>query len=155
MLVGAGCAANPNAPSATNTPPGLVNQGGAQGEAQKSATATEMEKGQQGAAKESATATAEQAAHAKAAVSITPGGTFAPAVITVKVGDTVTWTNGAANPVRIASNPHPVHTDYPGFDSGSAIDQGMTYSFTFTKPGSWGYHNHFSPSVQGTVIVTE
>ena len=159
LLIGAGCA---NAPASTSSSQGEAQKSatatgmekGQQGEAQKSATGTAREKGQQGEASMSATAAAQVEAHAKAAVTITPGGTFSPAVVTVKAGDTVTWTDQSQNPVRIASNPHPTHTDYPGFDSGSAIDFGTTYSFTFTKVGSWGYHNHFSPNVQGTVIVT-
>lgn len=91
----------------------------------------------------------------KADVAITAGGTFSPAVVTVKKGSTVTWTNDGDAQVWIASNPHPTHTDYPGFDSKAAIDPGNTYSFTFNNVGSWGYHNHLNPTVQGTVIVTE
>lgn len=91
----------------------------------------------------------------KADVSITAGGTFSPAVITVKKGTTVIWTNSGSAMVQVASNPHPTHNDYPGFDSKSAIGAGETYAFTFDKAGSWGYHNHLNPTVMGTVIVTE
>ena len=96
---------------------------------------------------------AEADADLKAAVSITAGGTFSPATLTVKKGTTVTWTNSGAAKVWIASDPHPVHTGYPGFDSGTDLRAGETYSFTFEKAGSWSYHNHFNPTVKGTVIV--
>ncbi len=78
---------------------------------------------------------------------------FSPKSITVKVGSTVTWTNSSSGPMWVASNPHPTHTDYPEFDEKSNAANGGTYSFTFTKVGSWGYHNHKDPSKGGTVIV--
>jgi len=91
----------------------------------------------------------------KADVSITAGGTFSPATITVKKGTTVTWTNTDGAKVWIASDPHPVHTDYPGLDSHTDIGAGESFSFTFDKVGSWTYHNHLNPTVKGTVVVTE
>lgn len=92
-------------------------------------------------------------AELKAEVSITAGGTFSPATLTVKKGTTVTWTNTGSSKVWIASDPHPVHTGYPGFDSGTDLRMGESYSFTFDKAGSWGYHNHFNPTVRGSVVV--
>lgn len=155
LLVGAGCAASTTSQTELNTgatangqqtPPSNANAG-TNVNANANAGATVQGNGVQ----------VDVKAHAAAnvAVAVTAGGTFSPAVVTIKAGDTVTWTNHATNPVWIASNPHPTHTDYPGFDSKAAIDPGKTYAFTFTKVGSWGYHNHLNPSVQGTVIVTE
>lgn len=85
-------------------------------------------------------------------VEYTPGG-FVPKTITVKVGTTVTWVNKDNDPVWVASNPHPVHTNLPGFDAKKGVPTGGTYSYTFTKLGSWGYHNHLEPSNTGTVVV--
>lgn len=87
------------------------------------------------------------------AVSYTANG-FEPNTISIKAGQTVTWTNKDSDDVWVASNPHPTHTDYPGFDELKSMSNGQTYSFTFTKVGKWGYHNHLNPSQQGTVIVT-
>jgi hypothetical protein len=64
----------------------------------------------------------------------------------------------------VASNPHPAHTGYDGTSrqqhcpntANTAFDEcapGSTYSFTFNKVGTWGYHNHMNPGSQGTVIV--
>ncbi len=88
------------------------------------------------------------------AVSYTGNG-FEPHSITIKKGQTVTWTNKDSDELWVASNPHPTHTDYPGFDELKSIPTGQTYSFTFTKVGNWGYHNHLNPSQQGVVVVTE
>jgi plastocyanin len=88
------------------------------------------------------------------AVSYTANG-FEPNSITIKSGQTVTWTNKVSDEVWVASNPHPTHTDYPGFDELKSMSTGQTYSFTFTKVGKWGYHNHLNPSQQGTVVVTQ
>jgi plastocyanin len=93
------------------------------------------------------------AAHAGATVSATADHAFSPATVTIKSGETVTWTNDTGSPIRVASDPHPTHTDYPGFDSLSPISAGGSYTFTFAKVGTWGYHNHFSPGMRGTVIV--
>jgi len=88
------------------------------------------------------------------AVSYTANG-FEPQTITIKAGQSVTWTNKDSDEVWVASNPHPTHTDYPGFDELKSMSNGETYSFTFTKVGQWGYHNHLNPGQHGTVIVTQ
>lgn len=84
-------------------------------------------------------------------VTITASG-FSPKTMTVKVGEAVTWKNESNNSVIVASDPHPTHTDLPGFES-SALTSGGTYTFTFTKAGSFGYHNHNNPSTKGTVVA--
>ncbi len=78
---------------------------------------------------------------------------FNPPTIIVSKGTTVTWkvTNGT---VQVASDPHPSHTGLPGFESGE-LKAGDSYSFTFDKIGSFGYHNHLNPSAIGTVNVRE
>ncbi len=80
-------------------------------------------------------------------------GTFSPSVLSVPVGTMVTFHNGSMTPMWVASNPHPTHTDYPGFDSLKEIAPGQDYSFTFTKTGTWGYHNHLNRNEVGTISV--
>lgn len=63
-----------------------------------------------------------------------------PATLTVRSGTVVTFQNNDTVSHQIASNPHPVHTDLPGFER--LIAPGATYTFTFSKVGSWGYHDH-------------
>lgn len=78
---------------------------------------------------------------------------FVPDTITVKPGTTVSFINKDTDPMWVASDPHPIHTDLPGFDAKRKIPTGDSYSYTFTKVGRWGYHNHLNPSNRGTVIV--
>ena len=77
---------------------------------------------------------------------------FDPPSVTVKSGDTVTWINEDTTPHIVASDPHPTHTDLPGLES-SSLSQGQSYSFTFVKTGTFGYHCHLHPTMKGTVIV--
>lgn len=78
---------------------------------------------------------------------------FSPKTITIKKGQTVTFVNQSSSDMWVASNPHPVHTDYPGFDEKASVGNGGSWSFTFNKVGQWGYHNHKNPSSGGTVVV--
>lgn len=78
---------------------------------------------------------------------------FSPSILRVKVGTTVIFKNEKSGPMWVASNPHPIHTDYSGFDAKRGYSKGESYSFTFTKPGSWKYHNHLNPSEGGVIIV--
>jgi plastocyanin len=85
-------------------------------------------------------------------VLITSSG-FIPSTLTIKIGDTVTFVNKDSKPHWPASDPHPTHTNYPGFDALRPLKTGESYSFTFTKQGAWGYHDHLNPSLRGTIIV--
>lgn len=78
---------------------------------------------------------------------------FSPSVLRVKVGATVTFKNGESETMWVASNPHPIHTDYSGFDAKRGYAKGESYSFTFAKSGTWKYHNHLNPSEGGTIVV--
>ncbi len=94
------------------------------------------------------------------------GSAFSPASVTIKKGDTVTFVDNSANPMWVASNPHPIHNGYSGTTvdqhcpdtAGTAFDEcstGTSYSFTFQKVGTWGYHNHANHGATGTVVVTQ
>jgi plastocyanin len=78
---------------------------------------------------------------------------FEPSTLTISSGDTVEFENKSSDDFWPASNVHPTHLLYPGFDAKKPILPGGSYSFTFTKNGSWGYHNHLEPDVQGTIVV--
>src|SRR5579859_3459668 len=97
------------------------------------------------------TATATSSGTAMA-VSITTTGSFAfsPATITIKVGTTVTWTNTTSVPHTVTSD------DNTTFDSGintPIAANGGTFSFTFTKAGTFAYHCQIHPFMKATVIV--
>lgn len=92
---------------------------------------------------------------------------FAPNSITIKKGTKVTFVNQSQLKMWIGSDNHPDHTGYSGTDksvhcpdtTGTAFDQcasvntGGSYSFTFNKTGTWGYHNHAAREDEGTIIV--
>lgn len=70
---------------------------------------------------------------------------FGPATMTVAVGDTVTWTNAD-------SAPHTVSAENGAFDSGN-VDEGQTFSFTFTAPGTYAYRCDYHNEMAATVVV--
>ncbi len=79
---------------------------------------------------------------------------FSPKTVTIKQGDSVTFVNESNGGMSVASNPHPSHTIYPEFDQYKSSERNSSrYTMTFGKVGSWGYHNHYNPSLGGTVIV--
>jgi plastocyanin len=69
---------------------------------------------------------------------------FNPKTVTIKVGDTVTWTNQD-------STTHTVTGD-GGIDSGN-LAPGKSYSKTFDTAGTFNYHCSIHPSMTGQVIV--
>jgi plastocyanin len=80
-------------------------------------------------------------------------GGFTPSVLRIQKGESVTFKNQTSGDMWVASDTHPTHTELPGFDAGKGMDQGDSYIYTFTKIGSWGYHNHANASHRGTIIV--
>jgi len=83
------------------------------------------------------------------------GSKFTPSTVNIKVNDYVVFKNMGTVNFWPASSPHPVHTDYPGFDAGKPIAPGGKYQFQFTKVGSWGFHDHLNPKATGTVNVSK
>jgi plastocyanin len=77
---------------------------------------------------------------------------FSPATLTVKAGTTVTVKNDSSSSLQFSSDPHPVHTDNPELNMG-VLAPGKSDTFTVTKTGTWGYHNHLNPSDTGTIVV--
>lgn len=92
-----------------------------------------------------------KAAKEQNVITLTSAG-FSPSTLTIKVGTKVTWTNKSGNQAAVNSIPHPVHTNYSPLNLGSFAD-GSTLSLIFDKVGTYGYHNHLSPSQTGTIIV--
>ena len=78
---------------------------------------------------------------------------YSPSELKVEVGATVTFINQSDSNMWTASNPHPIHTDHPAFDSRRAVTKGETYEFTFEETGTYDYHNHLSPQHEGTIKV--
>lgn len=81
------------------------------------------------------------------------GSGFSPSSVTIKEGELVTFRNESDDEMWVASNPHPIHTALGGFDAGKNYSKGESYTFMFTRKGSWGYHNHSNSDDTGTVVV--
>lgn len=69
---------------------------------------------------------------------------FNPASITIKAGDTVTWTNNDAAKHIVAGD--------GGIKSGT-LSTGDTYSQTFKTAGTLAYHCEIHPAMKGTIVV--
>ncbi|PIR44487.1 MAG: hypothetical protein COV10_04505 [Candidatus Vogelbacteria bacterium CG10_big_fil_rev_8_21_14_0_10_51_16] len=80
------------------------------------------------------------------------GSSFSLSSLEAKIGDTVTFVNNGSASLRVASNPHPVHSDHPEFDSGT-LAPGSSWAFTFSKTGTYGFHNHLNPGAAGQITV--
>ena len=86
------------------------------------------------------------AAPAPAAAAVEIGNfTFKNPVLTVKAGTTVIWTNGDDIPHTVVSK--------DGVFKSKVLDSGDKFSFTFAKPGQFGYYCSIHPHMTGTVIV--
>ncbi|MEU5888722.1 plastocyanin/azurin family copper-binding protein [Streptomyces sp. NPDC047461] len=75
------------------------------------------------------------------------GYAFAPASLTVHVGDSVTWTNGDTAPhdVKTTSGPVAIHSPM--------LDNGQTWTYTFTAAGSYGYYCTVHPDMTARITV--
>ena len=91
---------------------------------------------------------------------------FSPSVVTIKKGDTVTFTNNGGGEMWVATAQHPAHSGYDGTDRAThcaagytgtvPFDQcsaGTSYSFMFNQAGTWPYHNHNNSAHFGRVVV--
>lgn len=103
---------------------------------------------------------------------------FSPNELTVKSGESVTWTNKDSKERWPASAMHPTHTVYAGvnydeegsfagslgcksegkakdgaFDACVGLKPGENWSFTFNQKGSWNYHDHLVSGNYGKIIV--
>jgi plastocyanin len=71
--------------------------------------------------------------------------TFKAPVLTVKPGTIVTWTNADDIPHTVMSN--------NGLFKSKVLDTGDRFSFTFAKPGQFGYFCSLHPHMTGMIIV--
>ena len=94
---------------------------------------------------------------------------FTPSSVTINRGDAVRFVNDSSRGMWVGADEHPTHTEYDGtstrehcvdgaavggtFDQCASTPRGSSWEFTFTKSGTFGYHNHTGASSVGTVIV--
>jgi len=73
---------------------------------------------------------------------------FGPKAVTVKVGQTVTWTNKETD-----GDSHTVTFD-AGDVRSPVLAPDATYAHTFTTPGTFAYHCSIHADMHGVVVVT-
>lgn len=78
---------------------------------------------------------------------------FIPGKLSVQKGDTIIFTTALDKPFWPASDLHPTHGIYPEFDPRKPIDPGQSWSFKFTKKGTWKYHDHLFSTYRGVIVV--
>ena len=74
---------------------------------------------------------------------------YAPATLTIKAGDSVTWVNKD-------DHDHTVDAadDKDGFSSGN-LSSGDTFKHTFPKAGKYKYSCSYHPRMKGTIVVVD
>jgi len=92
-----------------------------------------------------ATLAPQQTGHEMAATVKIDNFSFSPAMLEIKAGTTVTWTN--ADDI-----PHTVVSDDKVFKS-KALDTDEKFSFTFDKPGTYSYFCSLHPKMTAKVVV--
>ncbi|GHE83898.1 hypothetical protein GCM10017786_13960 [Amycolatopsis deserti] len=75
------------------------------------------------------------------------GYAYSPSSLTVRVGDTVTWTNHDQAPHDVVTTSAPV-----AFKS-AMLSQGQSWSYTFTTPGTYSYYCSVHPDMRATIVV--
>jgi len=71
---------------------------------------------------------------------------FSPQMITIAPGTTVTWT-------QKDTAPHTVTSDTGAWTASATLSTGQTFSYTFTKTGTYPYHCAVHPTMIASVIV--
>jgi len=72
--------------------------------------------------------------------------TYSPIAVTVTAGTTVKWTNRD-------DIPHTVVSDDKGTFKSKALDTDDSFSYTFTKPGTYTYFCSIHPKMTAKVVV--
>ncbi len=73
--------------------------------------------------------------------------TFSPGTLTVPVGTTVTWTNRDFEVHTVTADDTP-----PTFKS-AGLDTDDSFSFTFSKAGTYSYHCSLHTHMTGKIVV--
>lgn len=107
----------------------------------------------------------EQSSVSESSVVIIPEGSslessernnFEPETITIVIGtnNTVTWINEDTVPASIRAD-NRSDPDFYDATQDRFLMPNETFAFTFTKPGTFGYHSEPGPWRQGTVEVLD
>lgn len=76
-----------------------------------------------------------------------------PSELAIEAGETVRFVNRSGNPMWPASDSHPSHSLYREFDPRRPVEPDSSWQFTFTRSGTWEYHDHMASRVTGSITV--
>jgi plastocyanin len=82
---------------------------------------------------------------AKSAMIVIKDFDFSPMDVTIPAGGSVTWTNRDGEPHTVVS--------LDGSFRSHALDQDDSFTFTFSKPGTYAYLCSIHPKMRATVTV--
>ncbi len=79
---------------------------------------------------------------------------FSPKTVTIKVGGAIRWKNMSGDKQTVNSDDYPNNQLHRELNFG-VFNNESTVVYTFTKSGTYGYHNQFKPEQKGEIIVTK
>lgn len=77
---------------------------------------------------------------------------FSPKQITITVGSAVRWKNASGGQQTVNSDTYPTNQLHKELNFG-VFANNSSVVYTFTKPGTYGYHNQFHHEQEGTIVV--
>ena len=86
-------------------------------------------------------------AQAAAQAVMMEGYAYSPSTLTVRVGDTVTWTNHDQAPHDVVTTSAPVAI------RSSMLSHGQSWSYTFTTAGTYSYYCSVHPDMRAQIVV--
>jgi plastocyanin len=90
---------------------------------------------------------------ASVSIMITSDG-FEPATLAVEKGTRIIWTNSDTRPHQLQANPHPTGKSLPSLRS-EILNNKQTFHYMANETGSFGYHDHLNPTINGNLDVKE
>ena len=79
---------------------------------------------------------------------------FSPQVVTIKPGVAIRWKNVSGDKQTVNSDDYPTNQLHRELNFG-IFNNGSSVVYTFTKVGTYGFHNQFHHEQEGKVIVKE
>ena len=81
---------------------------------------------------------------------------FSPFLVELTAGEEIEFVNKSSGGLWVTTKQHPTAGDqaYEAFDTGRTLKRGETFTFSFTKVGTWGYKNLNNDAHLGAVVVT-
>jgi plastocyanin len=78
---------------------------------------------------------------------------FSPKEVTISVGSAIRWKNVSGDKQTVNSDEYPTNQLHRELNFG-VFNNGSSVVHTFTKPGTYGYHNQFHHEQIGKILVT-